>query len=160
MNRMNKYFLVGLMAMLTALPLSAQVLEAQSNPVNLDFGYPELRFKSDEIGFLDENDNGIIDPGEGAIIRLSIENTSRYVAKDVIITPQDLNNIQGLEVPKLIEIGDILGGEEAFIQVGVAASREVETGTANFIFYAQERREKGRVSVVYTVATVVDPNQE
>lgn len=147
------------MVLAWTLPSSAQVLEAGSNPVNLNFGYPELRFQDESILFLDENDNGIIDPGEGSIIRLTIENNSRYQAKNVIVSLQDLNNIEGLEIPEEVEVGDIAAFEKAYVQVGVAASNEVETGTANFIFYAQERAEKARVSVVYTIATVVDPNR-
>lgn len=138
--------------------LQAQVLEGSTNTVKLDFGYPELRFINEAISFLDENDNNIIDAGEGSIIRLTIENQSRFVAKDVIVTLQDLNNLEGLEIPEEVEVGDIEPFTKANVQIGVAATNEVETGTANFIFYAKERAEAGRVSVVYTVATVVDPN--
>ncbi len=136
-----------------------QVLEATSNQLSLDFGYPELRFKNDAIQFIDENDNGIIDPGEGTIIRLVIENLGKYPAKDVRLRPQELNQINGLELPEEIEVGDIQAGEQKVVQVGVAAADELDTGTANFIFYAKEAAEQGRVSVVYAVATVVDPNE-
>lgn len=136
-----------------------QTLEATSNQISLDFGYPELRFKNDAISFIDENDNGIIDPSEGTIIRLVIENLGKYPAKDVRLRPQELNQINGLELPEEIEVGDIAAGEQKVVQVGVAAADELDTGTANFIFYAKEAAEKGRVSVVYAVATVVDPNE-
>lgn len=137
----------------------AQVIEANSNPVNLDFGYPELRFQNDATSFIDENDNGIIDPGEGTIIRLVIVNQGKYPARSVMLQPQELNQISGLELPEEIEVGDIMAGEEKIVQVGVAAADELETGTANFIFYAKEAAEQGRVSVVYAVATVVNPNE-
>ncbi|MEM6343733.1 MAG: hypothetical protein AAF927_07625 [Bacteroidota bacterium] len=145
--------------LLMTLSSFGQTLEATSNQISLDFGYPELRFKNDAISFIDENDNGIIDPSEGTIIRLVIENLGKYPAKDVRLRPQELNQINGLELPEEIEVGDIAAGEQKVVQVGVAAADELDTGTANFIFYAKEAAEKGRVSVVYAVATVVDPNE-
>ncbi|MFK7923413.1 MAG: hypothetical protein AB8H47_15730 [Bacteroidia bacterium] len=155
-----KKYLIFTPLILACFLADAQVLTATSNPVNLDFGYPELRFKNDVIRFIDENDNGIIDPGEGTIIRLVIENLGKYPARDVILQPQELNQINGLELPVEIEVGDIEAGEQKVVQVGVAAADELDTGTANFIFYAKEAAEKGRVSVVYAVATVVDPNEK
>lgn len=154
-----KKYLIFTPLLLACIFANGQILEATSNQVSLDFGYPELRFKNDAIQFIDENDNGIIDPGEGTIIRLVIENLGKYPAKDVRLRPQELNQINGLELPEEIEVGDIASGEQKVVQVGVAAADELDTGTANFIFYAKESAEKGRVSVVYAVATVVDPNE-
>ncbi|MEL7531576.1 MAG: hypothetical protein AAFN10_09725 [Bacteroidota bacterium] len=155
---MKKYLILSPL-LLACFLANGQTLEATSNQLSLDFGYPELRFKNDAIRFIDENDNGIIDPGEGTIIRLVIENLGKYPANDVRLRPQELNQINGLELPEEIEVGDIAAGEQKVVQVGVAAADELDTGTANFIFYAKESAEKGRVSVVYAVATVVDPNE-
>ncbi|MEO0469010.1 MAG: hypothetical protein AAF206_05275, partial [Bacteroidota bacterium] len=91
------YLLFALLSFYTS--FQAQVLEGTTNEVSLKFGFPELQIK-DDLQFLDENDNENIDPGEGSIIRFSIENVSKYPARNVMVSPRELNNIQGLNIPE------------------------------------------------------------
>ena len=57
--------------------LSAQIIKDSSKSIRLNFGFPELQVE-DDIQFQDQNDNNIIDPGEGGLISFTIKNVGKY----------------------------------------------------------------------------------
>lgn len=130
----------------------AQEIYAQSDTLNLDFGYPILTV-IDDLRFTDENDNNNIDPEESSIISFTIKNTGAYLARAVSIRPQELNNLAGLLLPEEVKIGDIKPGEDKLIQVGIVSGKELEKGTASLIFYINENGKYDDISIVYAVGT-------
>ncbi len=147
-----KQILIFTVLLLAAQAGFSQVFVAKSKPFSMDFGYPVLD-DQDDVAFLDENGNNIIDPGEAALITFTLKNTGRWTAKNVQIRPEELNNIRGIRLDNVIQVGDILPGQSKEVSIGVFASRELGRGTASFIFYIDENGSYNNVSVVYGVDT-------
>jgi len=123
-----------------------------SEGLSLDFGYPVLE-DQDDVTYLDENYNNIIDPGESALITFTLTNNGEWTARNVQIRPEELNGVRGIEIDKVITIGDIRPGESKEVSIGLFATRELSRGTASFIFYIDENGSYNNVSVVYGVDT-------
>ncbi|MDP5172603.1 MAG: hypothetical protein NWR72_20340 [Bacteroidia bacterium] len=138
--------------LLASLSGYAQKFVATSLPVKMDFGYPVLE-DMDDVTYIDDNNNNIIDPGEGALITFTLKNTGKWTARNVQIRPEELNGINGIEIDKVIDIGDIQPGESKDVSIGVYANRSLSRGTASFIFYIDENGSYNNVSVVYGVDT-------
>ncbi len=147
-----KQLLITMICLLLAWPLAGQEFSAVSKSINLDFGYPVLE-DLDDVSYVDENFNNIIDPGEGALITFTLKNTGEWAARNVQIRPEELNGVQGIEIDPVIDIGDIRPGESKEVSIGVYANRELSRGTASFIFYIDENGSYNNVSVVYGVDT-------
>lgn len=132
--------------------LSAQVIDNTSKSLRLTFGFPDLQVE-DDIQFQDQNDNNIIDPGEGGLISFTIKNAGKYPAIKVAVYPKELSGVLGLELPELQEIGDIQPGESKLVEIGLFAEKTITKGTANFIFEIHESGEYKDISAVYALDT-------
>lgn len=119
----------------------------------MDFGFPKLRVIN-EIGFIDENDNNIIDRGEASVVSFKIENLGEYAALDVKVRPQQLTNIPGLEIPEIIDVGDIQPGEMEEAQIGIGSDDTLGEGTVNLIFYIIENGTDENISVTFAINTI------
>lgn len=148
---MKKLSLIGL-AMLISAGAFSQEFSNTSKSVSLDFGFPVLE-DLDDVSYLDENFNNIIDPGESALITFTLKNIGEWTARNVQIRPEELNGIRGIQIDERIDIGDIRPGESKEVSIGLFATRELSTGTASFIFYIDENGSYNNVSVVYGVDT-------
>ena len=144
--------LLGFVMLFSHSLLKAQVIEATSEAYRMNFGFPELQVL-DDLQFLDENDNNIIDPGEGGIISFTVENKSKYTAYSVTIFPSELNNLTGLELPEKVELGDIDPGGKQTVQIAILARADLEEGTASLIFEIFEKGDYENLSVAYTLNT-------
>ena len=162
---MNKPLLISLLiVLLLGFPFSllAQTFQAKSEPFELDFGFPELRV-SESITFIDENENNLIDQNEGCIITFEIFNDGLYPAREVILRPQELNQVAGISFPEEVLLGQIQPGGKKRFQLGIEAGEVPIDETANFVFYLFEYGEPIDVSIVYAVGTRLpkatpDPN--
>jgi len=134
----------------TALP--AQVLTGISPSVALDFGYPDLAVL-DDLEFQDENNNDNIDPGELIQISFTLENTGKYPAIGVLILPEELNRISGIDLPESVRVGNMEPGDRRKVRVGIAAEAGLQQGSASFIFKILENGSYDNISVVYGVGT-------
>lgn len=132
--------------------VSAQVIDNTSKSLRLSFGFPILQVE-DDIQFQDQNDNNIIDPGEGGLISFTIKNAGKYPALKVAIYPKELSGVLGLELPEVQEVGDLMPGESKLVEVGLFAENTLQKGTANFIFEIHENGEYENISVVYALDT-------
>lgn len=130
----------------------SQKFDNVSESISMDFGYPVLE-DQDDVTYLDENYNNIIDPGESALITFTLTNTGEWSARNVQIRPEELNGIRGIQIDQVITIGDIRPGESKDVSIGLSATRELSRGTASFIFYIDENGSYNNVSVVYGVDT-------
>ncbi len=130
----------------------SQQFDNVSESIAMDFGYPVLE-DQDDVTYLDENYNNIIDPGESALITFTLTNTGEWPARNVQIRPEELNGIRGIQIDDVITIGDIRPGESKDVSIGLFATRELTRGTASFIFYIDENGSYNNVSVVYGVDT-------
>lgn len=148
---MKKTFLFSLVMMLSFGAI-CQEFSNTSRSIKLDFGFPVLE-DLDDVSYLDENFNNIIDPGESAIITFTLKNIGEWTARNVQIRPEELNGIRGIQIDERINIGDIRPGESKEVSIGLFATRELSTGTASFIFYIDENGSYNNVSVVYGVDT-------
>lgn len=149
---MYKSFIILLFALFSFLSLDAQIIDGKSKTIRLNFGFPELKVE-DDIQFQDQNDNNIIDPGEGGLISFTIKNTGKYPARKVAVYPKELSGVLGLELPKVQEVGDLLPGQSKLVEVGLFAEESLQKGTANFIFEIHENGEYENISVVYALDT-------
>ena len=131
----------------------AQEINSFSNSISMDFGFPKLRVIN-EIGFIDENDNNIIDRGEASVVSFKIENLGEYAALDVKVRPQQLTNIPGLEIPEIIDVGDIQPGEMEEAQIGIGSDDTLGEGTVNLIFYIIENGTDENISVTFAINTI------
>lgn len=129
-----------------------QVIDNTSKSLRLSFGFPVL-YAEDDIQFQDQNDNNIIDPGEGGLISFTLKNTGKYPAKNIAVYPKELSGIVGLELPEVQEIGDLKPGESKKVEIGIFAEENLQKGSANFIFEIHENGEYENISVVYTLDT-------
>lgn len=132
--------------------VSAQVIDDTSKSLRLQFGFPDLQVE-DDIQFQDQNDNNIIDPGEGGLVSFTIKNAGKYPAINVAVYPKELSGIIGLELPELQEVGNILPGESKLVEIGLFAEKSITKGTANFIFEIHESGEYKDISAVYALDT-------
>ncbi|GAB4412507.1 MAG: hypothetical protein OHK0039_18600 [Bacteroidia bacterium] len=151
--RIGSVFVLLLSGICYTTGLHAQVLRGISNKVKMDFGYPDLKVL-DDLTFEDENSNQLIDANEVIQISFTIENAGAYPALAVKIQPQELNGVQGLDLPDEIEVGDIPPGEKRKIRVGIAASEQLEKGSASLFFKIIENGSYDNLSVPYGVGTV------
>lgn len=147
-----KQVLISVLACLMVSGVSAQEFSSTSRAISLDFGYPVLE-DMDDVAYLDENFNNIIDPGESALITFTLKNIGQWTARNVQIRPEELNGIAGIQIDEKINIGDIRPGQSREVSIGLYATRELTTGTASFIFYIDENGAYNNVSVVYGVDT-------
>lgn len=149
---MLKYIITGICLLYSFSNLAGQEIYADSDSLHLNFGYPILTV-IDDLRFIDENENDNIDPEESSIISFTIKNTGRYLAHDVTIRPQELNNLMGIMLPEEVQIGDIKPGDDRLVQVPIATSGNLEKGTASLIFYIHENGKYDDISIVYAVGT-------
>lgn len=156
---MKKIALAALLALSFMLPLQAQTFTARTEPLKLDFGYPRLRVL-DDLQFLDENENNRIDPSESSLITFSVENTTQYPARNVVIRPQELNKIAGIQFESEIAIGEIPPFESRRVQAGIIASSDIQPGTASFVFAILEDGTNQNISVVYAVGLLQEVKPE
>lgn len=145
-----RWLLLGLA--LSVQTVSAQQIEAVSDTLRLDFGYPMLQAR-DSLIFTDENANRQIDPSEGVVITFTLMNQSRYPARGVVVKPNELNGVDGLVWPKQIKVGNIEANSETKVAVSIIAEDSLETGTANFAFVILEGDNIESTTVVYSVGT-------
>jgi len=139
-----------LASLLLAGLLHGQELVSTTDTMRIDFGYPLLKAK-DDLTFIDENENGQIDPGEGCAITFTLLNDSHYPAREVVIRPKELNNLAGLIWRKELKIGNIAAEGSRSIEVGIIAQDSLGVGTANFAFTVLEGDAVESATVVYSV---------
>ncbi len=142
--------MVCLVSLLLAGPAHGQALVSTTDTMSMDFGYPLLK-ANDDLTFIDENENGQIDPGEGCAITFTLLNKSRYPARDVVIRPKELNNLAGLIWREELKIGNIAAAGSRSIEVGIIAQDSIGVGTANFAFTVLEGNAVESATVVYSV---------
>lgn len=140
----------------TALSGKAQTLIGQSDSLKLHFGFPTLALV-DTISFMDENENNQLEPDESSLAIFTIKNTSKYPARDVTITPEELNGIKGFAEFSSTKVGDIPAGEEKRVEVGINSTEGLNAGTANFVFHLYEKGVESDISIVFTIATTNEP---
>lgn len=145
-----QHLLASVASLLFAGLLHGQALVSTTDTMRMDFGYPLLKAK-DDLTFIDQNDNGQIDPGEGCAITFTLLNDSRYPARDVLIRPKELNNLAGLIWRKELKIGNIAAEGSRPIEVGIIAEDSIGIGTANFAFTVLEGDALESATVVYSV---------
>lgn len=131
---------------------SAQVIDNTSKSLRLTFGFPELQVE-DDIQFQDQNDNNIIDPGEGGLISFTIKNAGKYPAINIAVYPKELSGVLGLELPEFQEVGNLMPGQSKLVEIGLFAEKSLKKGTANFIFEIHESGEYKDISAVYALDT-------
>lgn len=147
-----KRILLALALALVTFSLIGQELTSTSESVTLDFGFPSLK-ANDDLVFIDDNENGQIDPGEACAIIFTLANKSQYPAQDVLIKPSEINGLQGLIIPPQIKIGSLTAGASRKVEVGIIAEDSLETGTANFSFaiFEGDVNDQASGTIVYSI---------
>jgi len=156
----KRLFFFGLLLMAAAQAVG-QALQTTSDTLRLDFGYPVLESK-DDLTFIDQNENGQIDPGEGCTIVFTLENRSDYPAQNVRVRPREINALEGLLLPNTIEVGNLMAGGSRRIEVGVFAEDSLSSGTANFSFVVLEGEEVESATITYSIQVnqAIKPEEE
>lgn len=147
-----KNWIIFLLSICLLPSVFAQKFTNVSESISMNFGFPVLE-DQDDVTYIDENMNNIIDPGESALITFTLTNNGEWTARNVQIRPEELNGVRGIQVDKVITIGDIRPGESKQVSIGLVATYELSRGTASFIFYIDENGSYNNVSVVYGVDT-------
>lgn len=142
-------------------PAWAQEVRATCDTLTLDFGYPLLEAQ-DDLTFVDENENGQIDPGEGCAIVFTLANRSKYAAQTVYIKPNELNGITGLMVPQEVKVGNIPPEGSRRVEVAILARDSLQAGTASFSFGVFEGDDAGQsnTTIVYSMPVNLEPKAE
>ncbi|MEL6853248.1 MAG: hypothetical protein AAFP92_32355, partial [Bacteroidota bacterium] len=108
----------------------------------------------------DENDNGIVEPGEGSLISFTLQNVGPYPAKNVTVFPRELNDIQGLSLADSIVVGDLASGASKLVQVGIYTEDVLQRGNASLVFEIRENGTYVDISVGYSVDTSDEVSRE
>ena len=148
----NKSFLIFIVVLLGYHLSFGQTITAESKELVLKFGFPELAIM-DDLKYEDENGNKLLDADAACIISFSVKNSGKYPAKDVVIRPEELNGIKGIELPETVPVGEIRSGETKLVQIGMNSNLELGDGTASLVFYILEKGEERNLSVVYALGT-------
>ncbi|MEO0895610.1 MAG: hypothetical protein AAFY71_04400 [Bacteroidota bacterium] len=148
---MRNIVIIGLLLM-TYLQGFSQTFTGKSDSLQLDFGYPVIQL-TDTVSIEDENGNGLLEPDESSVVLFTIKNISKYPAKNVTISPEELNNIRGFETFNPAFVGDIPAGGEKLVEVGITTTPRLQGGTANFVFHLYEKGVENDISIVFTIGT-------
>ncbi len=149
-------FLTLLMVFGCGIQAEAQIYKGQSDSLKMTFGFPTI-ILADEISFKDENENNLMEPDEISLAVFTIKNTSKYPARNVTIRPEELNKVKGFDEFSPVIVGDIPGGGEKLVEVGINSTPELEAGTANFVFHLYEKGVESDISIVFSIATTDQP---
>ena len=80
-----------------------------------------------ELGFEDENNNGILEPDESAVIKLKISNRGKGAAQGLTVFVEDNQKDQGLEISDGKEVSYIYPNKSVEIDIPINANFSIST---------------------------------
>ncbi len=100
--------------------------------------FPDLTIK--DFTFIDENKNKIIDADEKNEISVRVVNEGEGIAEAVTLRITTKNPVPGMSFNPQLKIGDVKPGQAVDLKVPVTTDLTLQSGTAEFILEALEKK--------------------
>lgn len=142
---MKKYLLIFIaFIVITTEVLAQTVYSASSTTVYMTLSAPVKKpdvppfLVIEDIGFLDQNGNKIIDAKEFCKIRFTVKNCGQGSAYKVMPTVKEVNKVKGLMLRNEKTIAELPSGASESVVVDIITTEELRTEKALFVLSAPE----------------------